>query len=116
MLGLQRVFAAGAVGQMRGIGREGFAKAGDFLAEGGLGLFLVDQMIGDSAGEDAVAGGLGPVGGAVGAAGFRALRDGDEEGRFGGGEAFGLFAEVRDGGGADAFEIAAIGRQFKIQR
>ncbi len=68
----------GTVGEVRGEGREGFAQAGDGFGKGGLRFFGVDQVKGDSAGQDAVAGIFGPVGGSVGAAGLGALRDGDQ--------------------------------------
>ena len=53
---------------------------------------------------------------AVGAAALGRLRDGDQQGRLGGVELLRLLAEIGEGGGTHAFEIAAHRRQREVDR
>ena len=64
----------------------------------------------------AVAGGPRRFRVAVGAARFGRLGQGDEERGFGGGQARRLLAEVGEARGADAFDVAAVGRERQVER
>ena len=82
---------------------------------GGGGLLGGEDAGGGGAGEDAVAGGAGGLGRAVGAAGLGGLRERDEEGGLGGGEAAGLLAEPGEARGAHALEVAAVGGEGEVE-
>ena len=57
-----------------------------------------------------------PTAGALGPAALGRLRNGDQQGGLGGGELLGLLAEIGEGGGAHAFEVAAHRRQGQVDR
>ena len=86
-----------------------------------LGLGLRDLGVGEQAArrdavEHAVARAPRRLGGAVGPARFRRLRQRDEQRRLAQREPPRLLAEIGERGGADAFEIAAIGREAEVER
>ena len=62
------------------------------------------------------AGAGGDLGMAVGPAGLGRLGQGDQQRLFAGRQGLGLMAEIGERGGADAFEIAAIGGQGQVGR
>ncbi len=116
MAGAGLILGNHAVGQVGGEGREGAAGGGDGFGLGGAGLVGVDQMVAQGAVQHAGAGQCGVGRGAVRAAGFGALRDGDQQRGLSRGQAAGFLAEIGEGGGADAFDIAAIGGEVEVQR
>ena len=108
------VLHAGAVSEVGGQCRKGFAGGRDRFGAGGSGLIGRDQPVGLGPRQHAVARRCCAGNVAVGAAGFGALRNGDEKGNFGEGQAFGFFAEIRERRGANAFQIATIGGEHQV--
>ena len=105
-----------AVGEVRRERRERPAHRRDRLGAGGGGLVRREDAGGRGAGEDAVAGGARGLGRAVGPAGLGRLRQGDEQRGLGGGQPARLLAEPGEAGGADALEVAAVGREGEVER
>ena len=102
------------VGGVRGKRGQRQAPAGHRLERGAGGLALAEQAGLDHAAEHAVARGERALRVAVGPAALGQLRQGDEERGLGDGEALRLLAEPGERGGAQALEIAAIGRQRQV--
>ena len=109
----RRVLQRGA-GGVRGKRRQRPADVGDLFGRGALGLVLVDQAGAHHAGQHAVARGMRAGEVAVGPAALRQLRQRHQQGRLRQRQPLRLLAEIGERGGADAFEVAAIGRQRQI--
>ena len=78
-------------------------------------LGIAEQALAGDAIEHAIARELRPLGKAIGPAIFRRLRQRYEQRRFAEREPPWLLAEISERGRADAFEIAAIGREREIE-
>ena len=105
----------GLLGDMRAEIREGAARDRDRLVAGGCDLVrcseagLLDPL------QHAFARLAGGFDETVRPACLGRLRERDEQGRLGGGEPLRLLAEIGEACGADAFEIAAEGREREIE-
>ena len=112
-----RVFAAQPVGQQRGMGGEGAAAIGQERGAGGSGGLGVDDPQGQRPVDHAVPRGpcRGPRLWQIGAASLGRLRQGHQQGGFGGGQAARLLAEPHQACRAHPLGVAAIGREPKIQ-
>ena len=101
---------------MRGQHRHGLASVRHRLALGALDLVQGNYAGGGDAVEHAVARVARGADRAVGTALFRRLRQSDQQRRLAQRQAARLLAEIGERSGADAFEIAAIGREAEIER
>ena len=104
-----------ALGEMRGEHREIAPRCGHALGFRRLGFLFAEYAGGDQPVEDAVARGARRVGVAVGTARLWRLRQRDKQRRLGDGEPGRLLAEIGEARGADALDVAAIGREHQVE-
>ena len=103
------------LGHMGGEQGEGFTSLRGVFHHSGLCLIGVDDPRAGQSRNDAVACCPGDLRIAVRTAALGRLWQGHEEGRFGGGQAGGLLAEIGEAGGTQSLDIAAIGGKGEIE-
>ena len=112
---LRRRTGKSRLGGVGGESRKSLAAVGHVLGFGELGLGRFDHALPRQPVDDTVAGAAGGRRIAVRAAGLGRLRQRNEERCLRRREARRLLAEIGERGGADAFQIAAIGREREIE-
>jgi hypothetical protein len=112
--GFFRRGAHGGFGCVSGESRQSEAPTRRVLEGSARGFPVAEQSSRHHAGKHAVARGMRRLRMAVWPALFGQLRQGDEQRSFGNREPLRLVAEISERSGANAFEVAAIGRQRQV--
>ena len=112
----RQIFHQHPIRKVRGQQREIAAFRWQGFGHGPFDIFCGQHAKGQGPGQNPVARGKGVVGVAVGAAAVGGLRDGNQQRGLGGGQLPRFLSEPGERCGADALDIAAIGRQMQVER